>query len=29
MVFAVAGVSCVKVKRLVRVMDYDPKNKSP
>lgn len=29
MVFAIAGVNCVKVKRLVRVMDYDPKNKSP
>ena len=29
MVFAIAGVNCVKGKRLVRVMDYDPKNKSP
>ena len=26
MVFAIAGVNCVKVKRLVRVMDYGPKD---
>ena len=29
MVFAIAGVNCVEVTRLVRVMGYDSKNKSP
>ena len=29
MVFAIAGVNYVNGKRLVRVMGYDSKNKSP
>ena len=29
MVIAIAGVNYVKGKRLVRVMDYEPENKSP
>ena len=29
MVFAIAGVNYVNGKRLVRVMDYEPENKSP